>query len=154
MRTSSGIATFMDGTNKYFDYQNTSDHVISGLISDPGLPALKMERVSHPLVKQPKLAEMFVDYGDGISWFAWCDYDANQVLINFNEDDELDFKSSFSIGEDSEGVIHLIEEVSGFGFSSNKSVCGFDGEIKNVDQVKAEGRLCLECLNKHLGLTN
>lgn len=154
MGTSSGIATFTDGTKKHFDYQDTSDHVSSGLISELGVPALEMERLSTPLVKQPKLAEMSVDYGSGITWFAWCDPDANQVLINFNEDDERDFKLAYSFGEDSEGVAHLIEEVSGFGFSSSTLVCGFDGEVLDIGQDQTEGRMCLECLNRHLGLTD
>jgi hypothetical protein len=154
MGTSNGIATFKDGTKKYFDYQDTSDQVVSGLASDPGLPALDMERLRLPLIKQPKLAEMWVDYSDGISWFAWCDPDANQVILNFNEDDAVDFRSAYSFAADSDGTVHLIEEVSGFGFSSSKSICGFDGDVSDIDQEQAEGRLCLKCLNELLGLNN
>jgi hypothetical protein len=154
MGISSGIAAFMDGTKKCFDYQNTSDVVISGLVSDPDLPALKKERLNRLLVTQPKLAEMWVDYGSGISWNAWCDPDGNQVIINFSLDDELEFKSNYSYSLDLDGVVHLIEEVSGFGFCSSKSICGFDGEVSNIDQDQAEGRLCLECVNEYLSVTN
>jgi hypothetical protein len=152
MGTSRGTATFTDGEKMYLDYQNTSDQVISGL--SPGVDTQKPIKAQPAiqLTKQPWLADINIDYGSGLNWTAWCSDTRNQIIINLSKDGAFDFSQSYSYGLEEAGNAHLVKEVSGFGYSSSDPLCGYDRQINEVAVNDAEGRLCLDCMNAHLGL--
>lgn len=150
MGLSIGKAQFSDGLILYFDFQNTSDTIFSGLKKCIDETSVLNTQIKTQITSQPLLADMSVNYGNGISWTAWCSNDRSQVILNFSRDQARDFEAVFFYALDENNVAHLNEERSGFGYFTSENVCGFKGETSNVSAEKAEGKLCLQCLNKHL----
>jgi hypothetical protein len=152
MGISIGIASFTDGDTMYFDYQNTSDQVVSGLMPETDSPKLIQEQSPKPLTQQPCLAAMKIDYGSGINWDAWSSNSRAQIIINLTKDGADDFSNTYIYGLDQEGKAHLVKVASGFGYSSIEILCGQDNQFKEVSMQDAEGSLCLDCINTLLGL--
>lgn len=150
MAISEGKAVFRDGIILYFDYQNTSDHVFSGLrmcADDLSSPEIAQES---EVKEQPRLAELTVEYGGGLSWQAWCNNERTQVLKNINADGSMGFSDVIGLGIDSLDKVHFVEHASGFGYSYSKALCGDENETTRISPEGAEGKLCLECFNRYL----
>lgn len=151
MGISKGTVTFSDGTTKFVDYQNTSDYVISAL-KDNFNQSLLSIKIQEPLVNQPLLANVFVDYGPGLHWASWCTNEKTQLLINHSREDEYNFNSSHYYTKDDNDVVHLGVEYMGFGYCDTFLLCGSTQSTHSVSMKEAEGKLCLNCINKHLRL--
>lgn len=150
MAISKGKAIFSDGLILYFDYQNTSDQVFSGLrmcAEDLSSPKIAQES---EVKEQPRLAELIVEYGNGLSWQAWCNNERTQVLKNINNDESMGFSEAIGLGVDSLDKAHFVEHASGFGYSYSKTLCGAEGETVRRSPEDVEGKICLACFNKYL----
>lgn len=154
MGTSNGIATFSDGSQRNFTYQNTSDWINSDLFEGEVPSAEQTD--PQPLTEQPLRAELSVDYGNGLAWSAWVSPDKRHVLTDKSPvwGDAPDFANWY---RGADGVVHMVGPVSGFGLPDDfkpTAACGHDGPLESVSEREAEGCVCLACFNRVLKLTS
>lgn len=151
MGLSRGIAKLTNGDVRYLIFNNTSDVIASDLFASPDINSHTCRTpLQIPLTSQPRLARISIDYGRGLAWKSWVSNDASQVLINLSMEQAIYFDLTFTYGQDPSGTVHVIEEVSGFGYSSSRSLCNHSGHTSIISMSEAEGNLCIGCMNNYL----
>lgn len=151
MGYSRGVAKLTNGDVRHFIFNNTSDVIASDLFLSPDIESDSFRTALQiPLSSQPRLARISVDYGTGLVWKSWVSNDSSQVLINLSIEQAINFDLTFTYGQDPSGTVHLIEDVSGFGYSSSRSLCNHSGDTSIISMSEAEGNLCIGCMNNYL----